>query len=420
MKKSCKIKCKSVKKEDKFLFKDYRGMPIEAKYLVYVSIFPSIAFGMFFTDISFFLTKVQGLSDVFMGFIIMIMGISVVIASIPIGVIADKYGRKKVLSFGLIVSSLVIAAFALTADVVLLVAAAIIEGLTEAAFSAASNSMLAEKAGPEKRTAAFSYSFVVSNVAFGVGSFVILFVDLFQQIGISNKDAHIILYIVLSAMSLASCFMLFKIKESKSLRKEDRILALIIPKKSRGVLLKYASTGAILAFGAGLIFPIMTRWLDLTYNVPDSVSGPMLGITSIILGVAALIAPLIAKRVGVVKAIVLTQGLSTIFMFLIPFSSTFLIASSFYIMRSFLMNMSNPLNQSLIMGLVAEEERGVASGISSALWRLPNSLSTVIGAALIGSGMLAEPFYWATLAYIMAIMLFWFFFRKIKLPEEIV
>jgi len=115
---------------------------------------------------------------------------------------------------------------------------------------------------------------------------------------------------------------------------------------------------------------------------------------------------------------VLTQGLSTIFMFIIPFSSTFFMASSIYIVRSFLMNMSNPLDQSLIMGLVAEEERGVASGMSSALWRLPNSLSTVIGAALIGAGMLAEPFYWATLFYIIAIALFWYYFRKIKLPEE--
>jgi len=80
------------------------------------------------------------------------------------------------------------------------------------------------------------------------------------------------------------------------------------------------------------------------------------------------------------------------------------------------MNMSSPLQQSLIMGLVAEDERGAASGISSALWTLPNSMSTAIGAALMGAGMLAAPFYLATILYSVSITIFWLIFGKMKLP----
>jgi len=76
------------------------------------------------------------------------------------------------------------------------------------------------------------------------------------------------------------------------------------------------------------------------------------------------------------------------------------------------------LSQSMIMGLVAEDERGAASGISGALWRLPNALSTFIGAWLMGIGLLAEPFLIAGLFYIVSIILFWIYFRGVKLPEE--
>jgi MFS family permease len=74
----------------------------------------------------------------------------------------------------------------------------------------------------------------------------------------------------------------------------------------------------------------------------------------------------------------------------------------------------------MIMGLVAEDERGTASGISGAFWRLPNALSTFVGAWMMGIGFLAEPFLVSSLFYVISIMLFWHYFRKVKLPEEII
>jgi predicted MFS family arabinose efflux permease len=119
-----------------------------------------------------------------------------------------------------------------------------------------------------------------------------------------------------------------------------------------------------------------------------------------------------------VKSIVITQAASTIFMFATPLSSSYVIASSVYTVRAFLMNMASPLSQSLIMGLVKEDERGLASGVNTALWRLPNALSTFVGAYFMSVGLLAAPFFVASLFYIVSIGLFWFFFRKTKMPEE--
>jgi predicted MFS family arabinose efflux permease len=89
-----------------------------------------------------------------------------------------------------------------------------------------------------------------------------------------------------------------------------------------------------------------------------------------------------------------------------------------------LMMMSNPAQNSLLMGLVPAEERSVASAIVASLWRLPNSFSTGIGGYIMGlatspsSIYLALPFMICTVLYLTAITYFWRSFKDIRLPEE--
>ena len=397
------------------MFNTYRGMSKEAKYLIYSSVLPSAAYGMFYTDIAYFLTTVQGLSFNLMGLIITLMGVSTFVTSIPMGIAADKYGRKRVLILGNIIASVIIAVFALTTNPALLIIAAIFEGISEAASSASSSALLAEKAEGAKRNSAFSMFGFAQSTAFGLGAVAILATS--TMVGFSDKESHVLLYVILAVLSLSSTLIMLKVSESKS-RKANATLSELLPRKSKDVLVKYVFTGAIIAFGAGMVIPLMTAWMKAQYGIPDSLSGPILGISSIVIGVSTLAAPWLAKRFGVVNAIVITEGISTIFMFITPLSPNYIVASIVYTSRAFLMNMSSPLAQSMIMGLVPEDERGAASGVSAALWRLPNALSSFVGAWLIGMGFLAAPFFLAALFYIISISLFWYYFRNTKMPEE--
>lgn len=417
------------------MFDDYRGMSTEAKYLILQSILPSLAYGMFYTDLSYFLTKVQGLPDWIMGIIISLMGISTFVSSILLGIAADKYGRKKLYIIGNITASSIIALFALTTNPAILLTAALLEGVSEGAFSASGSALIAEKAGDQRRTSIFSLFGFVQNIAFGVGSIIILTVAFIETLGFTIAQSHTILYVTLAALSLTSTLFMLKITESKTLKKtekhvkdewskmsrRDRFVMRVkdlMPRKSGKVIIKYILASAIVAFGAGMVVPLMTRWLNLRYGTEDSVSGPILGIANLFIGVATLASPPLAKKIGLVNAIVVTQGFSTLFMFLTPLQPEYLSASFVYTIRAFLMNMASPLQQSMIMGLVAEDERGAASGVSAAFWRLPNALSTSIGASLMGIGLLSTPFFLAGTFYIISIALFWIFFNKTKLPEE--
>ena len=394
------------------LFSGFRELPKEAKYLIYSAVLPFVAYGMFYTDLSFFLTSVQGLSIPLMGLIVTVMGVSAFVASIPLGVAADKYGRKRLFIIGNIMASAIIAVFALTTNIGILLGAAIAEGIAEAAFAASANALLAEKAQETRRTDAYSLFGFVQAIAFGIGSLIIPVTVVFELLGFTNTEGHVLLYLILALLSLSSTLFMLRISEPRRVKRHGVNWRKMLPHKSKDPLLKYVLTSGLIAFGAGMVVPLMAAWLGLQYGISDAMSGPILGLSSLATGVATLAGPSIAKRIGLVKAITITQGFSTIFMFIIPVSSGYFSAGFAYAFRSFLLNMSNPLEQSLIMGIVVEDERGAASGISSAVWSLPNALSSFFGAYLMAMGLLSAPFFLSGILYVISITLFYYFFRK--------
>ena len=396
------------------LFREYRGIPWEAKLLIYLSFIPSFAISFIYTDLSFFLPNVQGVAPTLAGVVITVMGLALVAGSIPLGILADRYGRRKMLVIGNLCASLSLIGFALTKNFGLLLGVATVEGIGEAAFAVSVGALIADKAGDQKRTAAFSLLSFLGYIAGGIGGFAISSLFVFEGLGLNIAQAHVSLYFFVGLLNLSITPLIFKIKETATTTRRKEIL----PRKSGDVLKKFGLYSVIIAAGAGLFVPLMAYWFSAAYGVSDAISGPVLGVTQLLTAGAVVMSPRLASRFGNVRATVMTQAASTLFMVFIPISPTFGFAASLYLVRVFLMNLSNPLTQSLIMGLVEPEERGMASGIASALWRLPNALTVTAGYALVGAGLLGYPFYVATVLYLIGIGIYWLFFKGARLPEE--
>ena len=399
------------------MLREYGTIPAEARLLSFLSFIPSLVTGLIYTDLAFFLTKVQGLTPGFAGAIIATMAITMAAASIPVGILADRYGRRRFLIIGNFLASLTLVTFSLTTNATLLFGAALAEGMTEAAFAAAGTALLAEKSGAMSRTTAFSLSSFISGVAWGIGGFAIPLVAVFQLFGLNSREAHVVLYIAIAVLSVASTPLFLKIGESKT-SDEAKSIRQFLPRRSKDTLVKYGTTSVLIALGAGLFVPLMVLWFSLAYGVSDTIGAPVVGVSGLLIAATALAAPYLAKRMGLVKTIVATQGFSMIFMVAVPLSPTFAVAAVVYTVRSFLMNLSNPLISSMVMGLVVEEERGAASGLNAAIWRFPNGISSGIGGAMMQGGLLALPFYLAAVLYAVSISLFWRFFHRVVLPEE--
>lgn len=188
---------------------EYKTIPPEAMLVIITSILPSLLLGMVFTDLPYHLTVIQGLPDLFMGALIMVMGIAVILASPPMGAAADRYGRKRVLIISNIFMSASIVLFAIILDPVLLLIVAAVKGICEARYSTSTVALLAEKSGSRSRTLSFVLLGFLGTIAFAIGSFAIPLVLVFEWFGFDIWASHIILYITLALLSLISILFIF-------------------------------------------------------------------------------------------------------------------------------------------------------------------------------------------------------------------
>jgi len=407
------------------VFDDYKGIPHEANLLIYSSFFTWAAEGLFFISLQVFLL-LEGISFGTSSLILGTFGIVSASSTLLFGGLADRYGKKKFVVTGGILSSLALAIFALDTNISHLFGASVLAGLSEAAFASSWSALLADKAGNLKRTSAFGLSFFVATIAAALGGFSTSLLYLMKSLySINLIQGNRYMFVSVAAISLIGPMIVYlKVSESR-LETSQQSGFHILPRKGRGVVFRYAVYGIVIALGAGMVIPLIPGWAFLKYGLANDVTGPIFGgVNSLVMGFANLATPRLARRFGTVRTIVLTQGSSTLFLFSIPFAPNFAAASSIYIVRSMLMMMSNPAQNSLLMGLVPAEERSVASAIVASLWRLPNSFSTGIGGYIMGlatspnSIYLALPFLICTVLYLTAISYFWRTFEDVKLPEE--
>ena len=372
--------------------------------------FLSIVLGAWFVTVGF--TAAQA------GALISAQGITVVVSSIPLGIVSDIYGRKRLLILGNLAGAVGLLGFALTTDFWYLLFVSVALGLAEGASVTTWNALLADITDSTNRNHVFSLSFIMINVTTGVGLVLpAVFPPLQSLFGLSSYAIHRQALLVIGLVSFISPLMFYLLlrNHAETHNPEHKWTGL----KNWGTLLKLGFTGTTIGFGAGFIVPLVGSWFFYRFAVGDSVTGPILALSNILIGFSAVASPRLASKFGQMEAIMLTTGSSMLFMLSMAFIPAFEAAAGVYVVRTALMNMAGPLLDSFSMSIFPANQRGVVSAMSNVMFRLPNSVSTYFGGVILGLGMLQLPFFIASGLYIVGLAGFYFFFvlNRTKIPE---
>jgi Major Facilitator Superfamily. len=312
------------------LLESFKKLPRSVKHLILGIFLSQLAIGLLFIDASYFLTGVKKLPATFSGLFFSIEGVSSVLLSVPFGALSDRHGRKKFVIVGNTVIGLSVALISITNFEPLLLLSAFLSGAGDAAFTASTGALLAQHSTSENRVAVFSLASLTSDLTWGIGGFALLLVTPLTSFGISAERTHVLLYLSLGIFAICSNVALLKVGESKpSIRRTK------LSKHTKHLLLRYTFSNSFFAFGAGMVVPLISEWFYYRYGVTDALSGPILGASNLAIALTTLIAPSLTKRFGLVKSIVLTEGLSTLFMFVTPLPSSFWVSGSVYIVRTY-------------------------------------------------------------------------------------
>ncbi len=354
-----------------------------------------------------------GFTAVQAGLLISAQGIAVVLTSIPLGIISDIYGRKKLLILGNLAGAAALLVFALTTNFSYLISASVILGLAEGASVTTWNALLADLTDNSNRNRVFSRSFIMINVTTGVG--LVLpgaFPALQSLTGLTNYALHRETLLILGLASFISPLMFYiLLRNHRETHNPERRWSGLT---NKATLAKLGFVASTIGFGAGFIIPLVGAWFYFRFNVSDNYSGPILAFSNILIGFSAYASPRLATKFGQMRAIILVTGSSMLFMLSMAFIPIFALAAGVYIVRAALMNMAGPLMDSFSMSIFPAEQRGLVSALSNITFRLPNSLSTYFGGFILGLGLLQLPFFIASAFYITGLTAFYIFFVATK------
>jgi MFS family permease len=189
--------------------------------------------------------------------------------------------------------------------------------------------------------------------------------------------------------------------------------------RSRGVIFKLAALSMLDSFGGGLVVQSLTAyWFHGRFGVEPALLGSIFFGANLFAGVSALAAARIAARIGLVNTMVVTHLPSNVFLMLVPFMPTLLLAIALLLLRFSLSQMDVPTRQSYTMAVVDPDERSAAAGLTSVARTIASAWAPLLTGVLFNASLWGAPFVLAGLFKSVYDLTIYGSFRAIKPPEE--
>jgi MFS family permease len=389
--------------------------PNARKYLISIMIYGA-GFGIHRILFNFFLRSL-GYDETFMGLLSTVSSMSVLIAALPMGYLADRLGRKQ----SLVISGLVIGASMLLMvtlpSVPILIITNVLMGVGSSLGSVTSGPFLMENSGEVERTYLFSISSGLRMAAFSVGDWVggflpTWFGGLLDVSAVSTR-AYAWAIGVAGIMVIIAVVPRLMLKRKKlPFDQQSAFAPISYARENPGMLTKLLLPMFITSIGAGLIMPFMNIFFSNVHNQPDPVIGTMFAWGSLAMGVGLILAPALADRYGKMRVVVYSQAISIPFLMLLGFSPMFELSALAYFVRLTLMNMSSPVYQTFVMEQVDSESRAMVASLNSMVHSFGRAFSPVISGWMQVNYGFGPSFLGTIILYILAIGLYYAFFLR--------
>jgi predicted MFS family arabinose efflux permease len=174
------------------------------------------------------------------------------------------------------------------------------------------------------------------------------------------------------------------------------------------------------SFGSGfMVQSLFALWLFHRFGLSLAVAGGFFFWTGVLSAVSQLAAPMLAKRIGLVRTMVFTHLPASFCVIAVAFAPNAQVAFALLVVRALLSNMDVPARTSYVMAIVTPAERAAAAGVTN----VPRSLAAAFSPALAGLIFSLSPFAWplvigGSLKALYDVLLLWRF-QQVRPPEEL-
>jgi len=398
-------------------FSKIRRFSRNARLLLSASVLHGLAFGIWGVIFNLYLLGL-GFQEDFIGFLLLLGGITYGLAAFAAGIVCDRIGRRTSFLVGATTAAIFNFIQVFTSDPVVLLSSSFLGGLLGPLSWVAEAPFMMENSEPEERTHLFSVSFTIFLVFSMIGNLLggNLPRVLGGLLGVSSESALAFRATLVFSIGflLVALLPYYMIKERREQRSKERAVSGFSLKniRSRLVIGKLVLTAGLIGLGAGFIVPLFNVFfVRKLASTPEQV-GLIFALGDVTVAVGTLLAPVVSSKLGKVRAVAFTELISIPFILGIAFSPNLGFAAISYLARGSLMNMAGPLRNNFSMEVVLEGERATTSGLTIMADGIPRAISGGLAGQIMKEGNYVLPYFATSVIYFAASSLFLTFFRR--------
>ncbi len=277
----------------------------------------------------------------------------------------------------------------------------------------------------ERRTRAYSNLTIASSAGRAIGALLAglstLLISTFNWEPISAYHAILWLYVGMHGIAALVYLVLSQAVNPQSIANDNTSSLFVNPFKARArrPILTISSLFAIDSFAGGMVFEsFLSFWLFTKFGMSAAAIGGLLIAAQALNMVSLVLAPSVAKRIGLLNTLVFTQVISNIALILFAFAPTVIIAVTLWVLRSLFDEMDVPTRQAYMMGITETDEHSIMAGTANlgrGLGRIPSA--TVTGWLWAGA-LTATPWIAAGTLKITYDFAIWLAFRRVAIPSR--
>jgi MFS family permease len=362
----------------------------------------------------------RGFERDFLGMVNAMPAVAALVLGIPMGLLSDKIGRKRAMVLGVAIFILAMALEVTVDSPTLILIAAFIAGGGQMLYFLSQAPFMMKVSDEHNRTLLFSLSFGLVTLSGAVGS---VFAGQLPAVFGSLLDvparsaaAYQAVLLCSVGLGLFTLVPLLLIKEphtrpeAPSPARPGSSLWKILKKP---LTLKLSLPNLLIGFGAAILIPYMNVFFVERHAVSDQNLGVLFSLSSLMVGIGSMVGPRMAGALGSkIRAVVLTQALSLLFLLVMGFSPFFWMVAIGFLMRGTLMNMAVPLYSAFSMEQIPEREQGTVNSVKELAWQVGWAVGPYISGLVQLSFGFTPLFVTTAVLYALAILVTWIFFGQ--------
>lgn len=377
--------------------------------------------GITFTGFQLFFNiylRSRGFDLDFIGVLNAIPSGAALLAGVPMGMLSDRIGPRRAMLAGLGVAALAASALVTARTPFVMIVMSGVMGMGNSLYFLSMAPFMMRASSDKERTMLFSLNFGLMTISGAVGNLLAgqLPAWFARWLGVppgspATYQAVLLASALVGGLALIPIWLIREARWPGPRRTAPVGLGEVRHLLRRSVL-RMALPNFIIGFGAAILIPYLNLFFKETFAISDGQLGLVFSLSAAVTGVATLVGPRIAERLGSkIKAVVATQGASVLFLLMMGFVPAYWIAAVAFLIRGALMNMSNPLYSTFTMEQTPERERGTVNSMLQLTWEVGWTVGPYLSGVVQARYGFAPLFLGTATLYSLAIGLTWLFFH---------